>query len=287
MAHRTPQTRRSPVEIDWQRLLMSVLETPGQLMEAYRAFRRYSFHNTLLIMEQCLMRALAIGPIATYQEWQQKQRQVRKGEKALGMWRPIMLRSRHQSSDQQDNDEQTAPRQRPRFIWQHAWFVYSQTDTCQPSDETPSTDNGSTEALPWHSDQAVTTLQITRIPFAHYDGNVQGYATQHREVAISPLAQLPEKTLIHEIAHILLDHTGELRDLDPAIKEFEAEAVAMLCLASLGLPGVPYCRGYIQSWLSSTDSAIIAERCQRVITVANRILKAGEQQPEVAVETAA
>ena len=32
------------------------------------------------------------------------------------------------------------------------------------------------------------------------------------------------------------------------LRECEAEAVALLCCAALGLPGVEFCRGYIQGW---------------------------------------
>jgi len=51
----------------------------------------------------------------------------------------------------------------------------------------------------------------------------------------------------------LLGHCDE-SDLTDAevtprdIREMEAEAVALLCCESLGLPGAEFSRGYIQSW---------------------------------------
>ena len=61
----------------------------------------------------------------------------------------------------------------------------------------------------------------------------------------------------------------------PVVKpaEVEAEAVALLCLESLGMDGAEYCRGYIQNWLAG---ATIHERnAQRIFVAADRILKAG------------
>ena len=57
--------------------------------------------------------------------------------------------------------------------------------------------------------------------------------------------------------------------------ECEAEAVALLCCAALDLPGVEYCRGYIQSWWGQGNP--IPERsAQRVLKAADQILKAGQ-----------
>jgi hypothetical protein len=62
-----------------------------------------------------------------------------------------------------------------------------------------------------------------------------------RSIAINPVNPMPYKTRFHEIAHVLLDHTteGTLHDgeLTPrSLRECEAEAVALLCCAALGLP---------------------------------------------------
>ncbi|MBI2359042.1 MAG: hypothetical protein HYV04_09090, partial [Deltaproteobacteria bacterium] len=57
--------------------------------------------------------------------------------------------------------------------------------------------------------------------------------------------------------------------------------VALLCCAALDLPGVEHCRGYIQSWWGQGNP--IPERsAQRVLKVADQILKAGTVDREVA-----
>ncbi len=64
------------------------------------------------------------------------------------------------------------------------------------------------------------------------------------------------------------------------LRECEAEAVALLCCAALGLPGVECCRGYIQSWWGAGNP--IPERsARRILKVADQILKAGTAEPGV------
>jgi hypothetical protein len=92
---------------------------------------------------------------------------------------------------------------------------------------------------------------------------------------------MPHKTLFHEVAHVLLGHCteGDQNDseLTPRnLRECEAEAVALLCCSALGLPGVEFSRGYIQSWWGQGNP--IPERsAQRILKAADQILKAGEE----------
>lgn len=115
--------------------------------------------------------------------------------------------------------------------------------------------------------------------FAALNGNVQGYAKPGGIVAVSPVAVMPRKTLFHELAHSLLGHLDQnsLTDSEATprnLQEVEAEAVALLCCESLGLPGAEFSRGYIQSWANGAVS--IPERsAQKIIHAADQILKAG------------
>ena len=96
---------------------------------------------------------------------------------------------------------------------------------------------------------------------------------------MSPLAALPFKTLIHEMAHVLLGHTAEAEQTDGectprSLKEVEAESVAMLVCAALQLPGIEYSRGYIQHWHQSGE-AIPERSAARIFKTADQILRAG------------
>jgi hypothetical protein len=79
----------------------------------------------------------------------------------------------------------------------------------------------------------------------------------------------------------MLGHTSESDFNDSEVtprnlREIEAEAVALLCCEALSLDGAEYCRGYIQEWLKrGNDSAILEKSAQKILRVADQILKAG------------
>jgi hypothetical protein len=76
---------------------------------------------------------------------------------------------------------------------------------------------------------------------------------------------------------LCLDRDGDITPRN--LRECEAKAVALLRCAALELPGVEHCRGYIQSWCGAKNP--IPERsAQRVLKVADQILKAGTTQTE-------
>jgi hypothetical protein len=135
----------------------------------------------------------------------------------------------------------------------------------------------------WNEQKALEALNIQRVEFEDLDGNTQGYAKRGGKIAVSPIAALPHKTLFHEIAHSLL-HCGEgdfsdTENTPRDVREVEAEAVALLCCESLGLPGVEFSRGYIQSW--GRGQTISERSAQRIFHAADQILRAG-RPPQLA-----
>src|SRR5690242_10831371 len=107
------------------------------------------------------------------------------------MCMPITCKRREEDSD----EDYTLT----SIIYNSRWFVLSQTDGQE-------LDPGTVPQ--WDAERAISALGIERIPFDYTDGNVQGFARK-RQVAINPLAQLPHKTLFHELGHVLLGHTTE------------------------------------------------------------------------------
>ena len=62
------------------------------------------------------------------------------------------------------------------------------------------------------------------------------------------------------------------------MQEAEAEATALLPLATLDVPGQEYCRGYIQSWLNGEGlgcAGIGEASARRIFGAADKILRAG------------
>jgi hypothetical protein len=252
-------------------LLRSAVEDPGVVSNAYRQFHTYSVGNQLLAWTQCVARGIQPGPIATYQRWRELGRQVRRGEKAITLCRPVTV-NRTTAAD--DGGEETHAI--TWFVYKPFWFVLAQTEG-QPLPDQP---------IPtWDKDRALTALEIQELPFDGLDGNCLGCA-RGRSIAINPVNPMPWKTRFHEIGHVLLGHTGEgtLHDgeLTPrSLQECEAESVALLCLAALDLPGVEFSRGYIQAWWGQ-GNAIPERSAQRILKAADAILKAGSNQEQKA-----
>jgi antirestriction protein ArdC len=251
-------------------LLRSAVTDPGVISSAYRQFHQYSLGNQLLALSQCLARGIQPGPMATFQRWKELGRYVRKGEKALTLCRPVTVT---RTTTAADGTDETQPA--TWFVYKPFWFVLSQTE------------GRALEAVPtpaWDAAQALQALDVTEIPFDLMDGNVLGFA-RGRSIAVSPVNPFPWKTRLHEIGHVLLGHTVQGAQADSELTprnlaEVEAEAVALLCCAALDLPGVEHCRGYIQGWWGSGNP--IPERsAQRILKVADQILKAGANRAEV------
>jgi antirestriction protein ArdC len=222
-------------------LLRSAVTEPGVLSDAYRQFHKYSIGNQLLAWSQCLERGIQPGPMATFPRWKELGRYVRKGEKAITLCQPVTIKRTGETEDGQDDGEIFT-----RFVYRPHWFVLAQTEGAEiPAAPIPT----------WDTARALTTLDVTEIPFDETNGNVLGFA-RGRSIAINPVNPLPHKTRFHELAHVLLGHTAEGLQADGEItprnlRECEAEAVALLCCAALELPGVDHCRGYIQAWWGS------------------------------------
>ena len=271
---------------DWSALLIDAVQQPGVISSAYSRVWNFSVGNQLLAWIQCIRRGLELGPIHTYQGWKRLGRCVKKGEKAITLCMPVNIKGPHPQSSKHHNvatnmiesgplagdGAERPPARVTLFVYKPHWFVLSQTEgTTYIPVSTPA----------WDERTALYQLSIDRVPFCHPDGNTQGYAVQ-RQVAVSPIAFLPHRTLFHEIAHVMLGHTEELMRLDDSehtaknLREVEAECVALICGESLDLPGIEFSRGYVQHWLAG--ESISDKSAHRIFKAADRILKAGYPQ---------
>ncbi|MGH9967229.1 MAG: ArdC-like ssDNA-binding domain-containing protein [Pyrinomonadaceae bacterium] len=263
-------TRQSADIPKWSALLVEAVNKPGLIMKAYSAFHSYSLGNQLLALVQCQMRGLQPGPINTFPKWQDLGRHVKGGERALVLCMPITRKRRNEETVNDDDSDSTFT----SFVYKARWFVLSQTE---------GRDLDPLVTPEWDAQRALAALGIEMIPFDSTDGNCQGFARK-RSIAINPVAQLPHKTLFHEMAHVTIGHTLESDFADAEktprnLREVEAEAVALLCCEALGLEGADYCRGYLQNWLYQGigyDASAISEKsAQKILRTADQILRAG------------
>jgi antirestriction protein ArdC len=264
-------------EFQFRQLLEEAVTRPGTVMKAYSLFWNYSLGNQLLALIQAAERGLTVGPIASYNKWRELGRQVRRGERAIVLCRPVTIKRKGTETDAEGHEHETE-HTFTRFVFKPYWFFLSQTDG-QEYVAPPIPD--------WDRARALTTLGIEEIPFALTSGNTQGYSTQNK-IAISPIAAMPHRTTFHEIAHVLLGHTTESAVHDGettprSAREMEAECVAMLCCEALGLPGVDEARGYVQGWWGA-GNPIPEKSAQKIFAIADKILKAGIERQQGGVE---
>ncbi len=266
MKRRNNSIDRGEIPPLWSDLLIEAVSEPGKIMQAYTAFYgEYSIGNCLLALSQCSKRELTPGPLSTFMRWKKLGRHVKKGEKALTLCMPMTATKK--SIDPLTQEEQLQVR--TFFVYRNNWFVLAQTEGAEFQLSIPGFD----------IDKALQVLDIKRIGFDMIDGNIQGYA-RGRSIAINPVAQLPSKTMFHEMAHILLGHTNEAAlvaedSTARSIREVEAEGVALVCLEALGLEGAEFCRGYLKHWLGNRQE-IPAICCQRILATASVIIKSGQ-----------
>ncbi len=261
---------------DWGQLLEQALTAPGLLSTAYSVFHHYSLSNRILAVVQLEQRNLPIAPIASYKRWQELGRIVKRGEKALSLIMPITVKKKTDDGNI-DSDEVDVFKM---FRMKRLWFSLDQTEgeVYQPEIEIPE----------WNKAVALEHMGITEEPFSHINGNIMGYASPVKmAVAINPLNRTPWKTLFHEIAHCLLHNEQTVmvdgEELANGEVEAEAECVAYLCCATLGLPGLDKSRGYIQHWLSVDEkkaSDFTQKSASRIFAASDRILKAGSVNPK-------
>lgn len=243
-------------DVDWRELLAQALTVPGQLGSTYCRFYRYSFSNQLLLWSQGVSE-----PCAPFSAWKALGRSpVKGGGRAVMHPRPIV------KTDDETGERKTVAM---RFVLKRSTFPYSLT--VGPEVQWP-------ELPEWDWQRAIAALDIEQVPFEMIDGNTQGYSFG-RKFAVSPVAVYPMKTVFHELAHIVLGHTGDSADgqrpCSRGVCEFQAEAVAYLAAHELN-----FCdwspeesRAYIQHWLGGEE--LTSGDIRPVFAAVDKILVAG------------
>jgi antirestriction protein ArdC len=240
-----------------------------QFLAFAAAFHRYSLNNVLLILSQ----RPDAERVAGFRKWQALGRQVRKGEKSLR----IFGYSTKKVTEQDENGDDVEKRY-PRFPILPV-FDIAQTDPIDPDAADPSTltapltgtdDHGVIETLTAHLIADGWTVDQTD---AGHGRN--GFTDpEARRVVISAHLS-PEhaaKTLIHELAHIILGHTDDLTEYAEhrGLMETEAESVAYVVAGLVGFDTAAYSIGYVAGW-SDADTDLIRSTAARVLTAAHQV----------------
>jgi antirestriction protein ArdC len=249
--------------LDWQRLLDEALTVEGSILGVYDRFHDYSLANVMLLRTQDIHE-----PVASYSRWKSLGRHVLRGARAKDVIVPVLASETPPAETFDEKRERVA--RLIGFKVVRAVFALSDTDGPEiPSQPTPG----------WAYQQALAKLGVREVPFDDTNGNKQGYS-RGTEIAINPVAVRPTKTRFHELGHVILGHTlphsYEDYQTHRGIREFQAEAVAYLCMNELGIMDdetATVSRGYIQHWLE--DEHPPQKAIQQVFSAADRILRAG------------
>jgi antirestriction protein ArdC len=265
----------------YETLINKALTEPGTINKAFSLFHDYSFSNTLLAYFQMQAKGLDVTPIGTFRKWKSLGKTVAKGSKALAILYPVFSSFWKDEEVKNEDGSKTIKRVKITYISgfqvHHEHFALSQCK--EYGEETPQRVDLN---IDWN--RVLADLKIKKVEWDSIEGNAQGYARpMQRELAINPLCSTADKTMVHEIAHVLLHGNDEEfidnNVLSRNIKEVQAEMVAYLVMSMLGVTDeevLSESRGYIQNWLK--DGKVEPSETKQVMRAVDKILEAITQK---------
>ena len=295
---KSPEERRAQAEALQSSIAGQVEELRSseqwqRFLEFARSFHAYSLSNVLLILSQFP----AATRVAGFRQWQEKGRQVRKGEKAI---RIFGYRQKKITDDTPAEGEEGAEgngkgERTMAYYPVLSVFDISQTDPADPEAEDPSSIAHRLEGEDTAGICAAVTDWLTargwNVEREEITGGANGYTSTDgtRRVVLDARLSPAQaaKTALHEAAHVIL-HAGE----DHAeyvehrgVKETEAESVAYVVAGILGLDTSAYSIGYVAGW-SEGDAEAIKATAARVLRAAHTLADAITEPHHTADEPA-
>lgn len=231
-----------------------------------QGFHAYSLNNIMLILGQ----NPDASAVAGFNQWRERGRQVRKGEKSIKIFGFSEKKLEEIGPDGEPLKQKIFP-----IL---SVFDISQTDPIdgeEVDDLAPVLTGEDPHGIADAAAKYITSRGFT-VSAAELPGEIRGI-TSHDEKTVKYADNLAPaqkaKTLLHEAAHTIL-HT----DLDEyhahrGIAETEAESVAYIVAGILGLDTSSYSIGYIAGW-SDCDTAMIRDTAARVLKTAHTIADA-------------
>ena len=213
-------------------------------------FHDYSIRNCMLIVSQCPEATLVAG----YRDWQTK---FNRHVKAIGIIAPAPCKYTVKDVDSDGNEfEKQVQFNRYRVV---PVFDISQTD----GEELPTICKQLTDDVQDFEQIKTSLKKVASVPitFEQFEGSAHGFYSR-AENKIVVKAGMPEaqtvKTMVHEIAHSIL-HNDAFIDIPKPIKEIQAESVAYLVCAQLGINTAQYSFEYVASWAKEDPKALNAQ----------------------------
>lgn len=238
-------------------------------LAAMARFHKYSFQNVMLILSQ---RPDATH-VAGFHTWRSLGRAVRKGEKGIAIFAPMMLKAKA------EDPSRAAPGEEPekvlRFRVVHV-FDISQTDG-EPLPDLDRVQGDVSGVLPrLETIVAAHGIGLSEEELGGADGVSRGGS-----IALRPGLEPAQRfgVLVHEFAHELLHKTEADKRPSKTVRETEAEAVAHVVCDAMGLETGSAAADYIT--LYSGDRELLMASLDRIQKTACRIIEGlcEEQDP--------
>lgn len=233
-------------------------------LDSVAKFHQYSARNSMLI----LMQNPHATAVASYVDWKHKfHRHVKAGEHGIRIIAPIARRIAAGTEEAEDR--------KPAICGFRAATVFdvAQTD----GEPLPDMVRVLTDKVP-HYEQVVAACEALtdyRIVESELRSDIYGMCqNRKRTILIRPglSESMAIKTVIHEIAHQKLHNRPEA--LPPRdVREMQAESVAYIVCAHLGIDAGDYSFGYLVSWGADDRPKFFQEAMPGVICTARELIE--------------
>jgi antirestriction protein ArdC len=248
-------------------------EALTQYLAAISRFHKYSVHNVMLIVLQ----KPDATHVAGYHTWRTLGRHVRKGEKGINIFAPMLRRKKEPEGVTQENLEEIVLGYRPCSV-----FDVSQTE----GKPLPSIGRVWGDASHYGEKLVAQTLSLgIRLEYSPAIAPARGISEGGKITLLPDLDSAEHAAVLaHELAHEILHHQPRRAATTKTIRETEAEAVAHVVCQALGLTTGTASADYIQ--LYRGDAKLLFESLNYIRMAAERILEGileGQIQPEVSV----
>lgn len=234
-------------------------ETLTQYLAAIGRFHKYSLHNVMLIVLQ----KPAATHVAGFHTWHKLGRHVRKGEKGITIFAPVLQRKRGPESGREATAEEVLLGYRTCVV-----FDVSQTEG------KPLPSIGQVQGDARHYGEGLAALALSLGIRLTYSETIRPARGLSEGGKITLLPDLPSAehaaVLAHELAHEFLHHQPRRAATTKTLRETEAEAVAYVVCQAIGLATGTAAADYIQ--LHRGDARLLLESLNYIRLAAGRIL---------------
>jgi hypothetical protein len=235
-------------------------EALAQYLAAIGSFHKYSLQNVMLIVLQ----KPDATHVAGFHTWHKLGRHVRKGEKGINIFAPILRRKREPETGTQESLEELVLGYRPCTV-----FDVSQTE----GKLLPSIGKVQGDASHYGRKLVAYTLSLgIRLEYSPAIAPALGTSEGGKITLLPDLGSAEHAAVLaHELAHEILHHQPRRSATSKTIRETEAEAVAHVVCQAVGLTTGTAAADYIQ--LYRGDAKLLFESLNYIRLASGRILE--------------